>query len=82
MDRFVLTVRTEYTIGAITNSKNPKFAFGEFLPKLSAKPRPLSPRSGDHSPLSLIRRSRIRDHSQLNAKPHKSESINRKDKSL
>ena len=33
----------KYKLGAITNSKNPKFAFGEFLPKLSAKPRPLSP---------------------------------------
>ena len=43
MDRFVLTMRTEYKISAIMKNKILKFAFGEFLPQLSAQRRPLSP---------------------------------------
>ena len=36
-------MRTEYKISAIMKNKILKFAFGEFLPKLSAQRRPLSP---------------------------------------
>ncbi len=59
----LLTVRTEYTIGAITNNKIEIRLRRISSTALGFAETTLSGFAGDHSPLSLIRRSRIRDHS-------------------